>query len=79
MAIKMDVAERAKMQEIETAIRALIYGEHQELYEEAKERGMFVLESILGVFPSGVFKQLPELETVYQKLQGDNPAEEAST
>ena len=66
----MNDTERAKMREIETAIRVLIYGEHQELHKEANARGMFVLENILGLFPAGLYKQFPELETIYQKIAG---------
>ena len=68
---KMKTEERLEMDRIERAIRTLIYGKNQELYEEAKERGLFVLKSILGNFPVGVFKLYPELEVVYKKLEAE--------
>jgi len=64
----MDTKDKIEIERIENAIRVLIYGEGQERYEEAKERGLFVLENILGLFPKGVFKQYPELETAYKKI-----------
>ena len=67
--MKMKTEERIELERIESATRTLIYGANQELYQEAKERGVFVLESILGVFPAGIFKQYPELEAVYKKLR----------
>ena len=68
---KMKTEERLEMDRIERAIRTLIYGKNQELYEEAKERGLFVLKSILGNFPVTVFKLYPELEAVYKKLEAE--------
>ena len=64
----MDAADKVEIERIGTSLRVLIYGANQERYEEAKERGIFVLENILGLFPAGVFKQYPELETAYQKI-----------
>lgn len=65
----MKTEEKREMERIETAIRNLIYGENQELHKKAKERGIFVLDSILGIFPVSMFKQYPELETLYKSLE----------
>lgn len=65
----MQTEERVEMDRIERATKTLIYGANQELYNEAKERGKFVFHSILGVFPVSLFKEYPELEAVYKKLE----------
>jgi len=64
----MDTKDTREIERIENAIWTLIYGANLEHYKEAKERGLFVLENILGKFPNGLFKQYPELDMVYQKI-----------
>ena len=62
----MNTEEKREMERIERAIRVLIYGQHQELYKDAKERGKFVFESIIGIFPVSLFTEYPELEAIYK-------------
>ena len=69
--MRMKTEERIEMDQIERAIRTLIYGTNQEFYREAKERGEIVFKSILGSFPVSLFTQYPELETVYKKLRAE--------
>ncbi len=65
----MNIIESVEIERIGRAISILIYGENQELYEEATERGRVLLKSILGIFPVGLFARYPELEAVYKKLK----------
>lgn len=56
--------EEKAIEVIRIACRDLIYSNG-----DAAERGLALLSGIIDIFPSKLFKEIPELEVVYQKLE----------